>query len=231
MRSPQVAITTSSDRFERWAEHFRDAGLEPVPLPCIEVRPADNDELARARAACQAADLVLVTSSRAVEVLWPDGELPRVSFAAVGGPTAHAVSAAGGLVEVVGEGGGDDLVDELAGRIHGLHVVFPRAVGGDPKRAARLAEAGAVIEEFLVYGAAPLAPGPDPVDAVVFGSPSAVEGWLLSRTLDEVQAIGAIGDTTAAALAEQGVDPDVVPDVPVINRLAAGLSRALEESR
>ncbi|MFN2487485.1 MAG: hypothetical protein ABR609_12925, partial [Acidimicrobiia bacterium] len=76
----RVAITT--DRFEGAASSFRPLGLAPVWLPCIRIEPADAGLLARAREATLASDLLLITSVRTLDVLWPDGSMPAVEVAA-----------------------------------------------------------------------------------------------------------------------------------------------------
>lgn len=222
-----VAVTTSADSFPRWADLLTAAGLEPVSLPCIEVVPASDDELDRARRAAQDADALLLTSPRPVGLLWPEGGMPAVPVAAVGSATAAAVQEAGGVVELVGDTGGDDLVDEWQ-NVGGRRIVFPHARGSDLDRLDTLESRGARVDRFPVYEASPTAPGPDPVDAAVFASPSAVEGWLISRSLNELRVVGAIGATTAEAISQAGGDADAVADVPSAEVLVEALLAALE---
>ena len=69
----------------------------------------------------------------------------------------------------------------------------------------------------VAYTAVPIGPGPDPVDGAVFGSPSAVAGWLSARTLDELAVVAAMGPTTAAALEHAGRPADIVPVPPSLD--------------
>jgi uroporphyrinogen-III synthase len=224
----RVAITTAADRSSRLADHARSHGLEPVLLPCIEVIPASDAVLRTARAFASRADWLVVTSPRAVAAVWPDGEMPPFPVAAVGRATAASVEEAGGRVGLVGEAGAGSLVARLAERTEGTFVFFPHATGASPATIAALEQAGAEVKALAVYETRPVAPGPDPVDAVAFGSPSAVQGWLLSRHLDGL-VLGAIGETTARALAEVGRPPQVVPPRPDFEDLMAHLAGHLRQ--
>ncbi len=219
-----MAVTT--DRFSKAAPHFARAGLEPVPTPCILMRPASAEILGRARRAAGVADLILITSARTVELLWPAGGMPACDVAAVGPATAEAIVSAGGRVVRTGGGGLADLVDSLAGHLDGLRVAVIRAAGSDITALHRLDALVSELEDHVVYRVEPIGPERTPVDAVAFASPSAVDGWLLTRSLDHV-VVGVIGDTTAAALASHRV-PDVVASRPSFPALASALSSFME---
>jgi uroporphyrinogen-III synthase len=219
----KVAITT--DRFEDAAPWYAVRGLEPVALPCIRVVKAPEDALRSARLAAESADLLLITSPRTVRLLWHGRRMPPVPVAAVGEATAAAVEQAGGSVRHIGSAGLAQLAADLSRQLPLGRVVFPRAANADPAPLALVDSEGTEIVAFDVYRTVPTAPGPDPVDAVAFASPSAVEGWFLSRALDGL-VVGAIGHTTAAALT--GHRPVVVPDRPSHRALAEELARSLE---
>lgn len=223
-----VAVTTSADSFPRWADLLTAAGLQPVSLPCIEVVPASGNELDRARRAAGEADALLLTSPRTVGLLWPDGGMPAVPVAAVGSATAAVVEDAGGITELVGDAGGDELLAEWQ-NVDGRRIVFPHALGSDLGRLDTLQGRGAHIERFPVYEARPTPPGPDPVDAALFASPSAVEGWLISRSLNELRAVGVIGATTAEAISQAGGIADAMADEPTAEAVVGALLVALEQ--
>lgn len=227
----RVAVTTTSDAFHRWAEPLARHFFEPVSLPCIEIRVAGEDHLERARMAAADGDLVLLTSPRSVRLLWPEGAMPSVPAAVVGSATGAAVEAAGGTISVTGDSDGDGLVDRLVGDVAGRRIVFPGARSADPARARRLREAGATVESYTVYETVPIAPTDDPVDAVVFGSPSAVRGWMLSRTLEGVSPVAAIGETTAEELWRVAREPDFVPSSPSVEAMVDGLAAIMERAR
>lgn len=220
----RVAVTTAADRSERVAAAMRRHGLEPVVLPCIGVIPADDTVIGPLREEAIHADWILLTSARAVEVVWPRGGMPTTPVAAVGHATAEAASEAGGSIALVGGGGVFDLLPAL-GPGPGL-VIAPHAAGTDPEVFMALSDAGWEILEGDVYETVPAAPDDDPVDAAAFASPSAVEGWCSARPLDGI-VVGAIGATTAAALSVRGRPPDVVADTPSHTRLAAALAAHL----
>jgi uroporphyrinogen-III synthase len=224
--SRRIALTSTADRSAELASMVTRAGLVPVVLPCIEYLPAEASVLERARHRAAICDWLVVTSSRTVTTLWPEGAMPDVAVGAVGSATAAAVRTAGGDPAVVGEAGSADLFETMAPLISGRSVFFPHAGGADRSGIGILRAIGAVVETMAVYDVEPIAPVGDAVDAVVFGSPTAVAGWFLSRRLDGLL-VGAVGATTASALEELGVVPDVVPDQPSLDTLIALIAEKL----
>lgn len=219
-----VALTT--DRFDQVAHWFSAAGLEPLHLPCIRVDPASEEALQRARDAASKADILLLTSPRTVGLLWPGGGMPDAEVCAVGRVTAAAVTEAGGRVGVTGRGGLARLVDAAADQVSGKRVVLAHAASADSSAMARLEALTPHMEEHCVYRVAPVGPADTPADVVVFASPSAVEGWLLSRSLD-VPMLATIGETTTQALAQHRT-PDVTAPSPSYQALARALASILE---
>jgi uroporphyrinogen-III synthase len=224
----RVALTTTADRAHVMGLSLRREGLKPVSLPCIDVMPAEPTVLESARRAVASCDFLVLTSTRVVDVLWPGGDMPPVPVAAVGAATAEAVTQAAGTVTFVGSGGGADLIAALADSVNGKDLVFPHGSGADPATIERLRAAGAHVAAPIVYETTPIAPGDAEVDAVVFASPTAVEGWHLSRTLDDL-IVGAMGETTASALLDIGSSPHVMPEKPSFNRLASLVAIELTE--
>lgn len=220
----RVAVTTTADAAPRVAAPLIAHGMTPVMLPCISISPAPPTVLDGLRDAAARADLIVVTSARAVRITWPDGDMPATPVAAVGPATAEAVVDAGGIVKVTGSGGAADLVAELD--VTGLRIVFPHARGADPGTDAELERMGASVYAATAYDAIPIAPNDDKVDAAIFGSPSAVDGWLLRRHLDGM-VIGAMGQTTASALRVRGVDDPVVAATPGFEAAVAALAERI----
>lgn len=203
MTQARVGITTTADRAEPLRMAAARRGLRPVLLPCITVTPARPEHLSRFRQAADRADWIVLTSSRPVALLWPQGDMPPIPVAAVGEATARAVERAGGTVKVTGTRGAVDLLHQLGTRIKGARVFYPHGqlVAADITR--RLEEAGARITAAVAYRTEPIGPGPDPVEGVIFGSPSAVRGWCLTRSFDDV-VVAVTGATTAAAVRAAG---------------------------
>ncbi|MFP5332667.1 MAG: uroporphyrinogen-III synthase [Acidimicrobiia bacterium] len=221
----RVAVTTTADNAPRVGDALVAVGLVPVMLPCISISPSPPAILDELRQRAASADLILVTSARAVRVTWPDRDMPPVPVAAVGEATADAVRDARGLIEVVGSGGAAELISELD--VEGRSIVFPHARAADPATAVELEKRGAAMFAAAAYDTIPIAPGDEKVDAAVFGSPSAVDGWLLRRHLDGMT-IAAMGDTTASALRVRGVADPVVPDRPDLVTLAHALAERID---
>ena len=227
-----MAIT--SDRFAMAAAQFRMVGLDPVPMPCIRIEAAAPKMLDQARAAATGADLLLISSARTIDLLWPHA-MPAVAVAAVGSQTAAAISARGGRVVLCGRAGLADLATRLRHRWHDSKVVFPHgavATGSPAKRPGHFALAGMIeasgghLQEFVIYRTMSQAPGPDQVEAAVFASPSAVAGWRLSRSLVGL-VVGAIGRTTCEALTVHR-PVDVLAPRPTHQALARAMASYLE---
>ena len=224
----RVAVTTTPDRASTIREKLIACQLEPVVLPCIEVIAAPESVLDEVRSTSADADWIMITSSRAVELTWPSGGMTDVPVAAVGASTAAAVEAAEGSVEIAGHSGAGDLTARLAPMVAGRSVVFPHAAGTDLSTIESLEKAGARVTAIQVYETRPIAPGLDPVEVVIFGSPSAITGWCRSRGLDDL-VLAVIGETTGQALIEHGYEAHVIPDRPDYETLVTVLEYYLRE--
>lgn len=211
----RVAITTTADRAAALAGEFAQRGMTPVVLSCVAVEIVSRERLHEARNSINGADTLLLSSPRSLAIMWDNGSLPDLPVVAVGPATAAAALGRGLTVETVGSGGLGEIVDRLRGR----HVFFPHADRTPAEPLRRLADVAASLRAPVVYRTIPWSPGPDPVDAVAFTSPTAVEGWLSARDLDGL-VIGVIGETTAAAVRAAGFEPEVVPARPGYESLA-----------
>lgn len=220
----RVAITT--DRFGSVASSFARLGMKPLPTPCIRVVPADEDTLDRARRSAIRAELLLITSVRTLDFLWPSDPMPAVAVAAVGERTATEVRARGGWVVAEGRSGLADLAESYSGLLGSSCVVFPHAAGSIPTALATLREVATDLDEFGVYRTVPIPPPMTSAEAVAFASPTAVEGWLLTRRLEGL-VVGVIGPTTSAAVASHRV-PEVVAPHPSHHAMAQALASYME---
>lgn len=225
---PGLALTTTANRAAELAPIARAHGLRPVVLPCIEVAPARESVLEKARRSAAGSHWLLVTSARTVDLLWPDGHFPDVEVAAVGSRTAAAVARAGGAVSLMGDSDSSSLTSDLAPLVENAAVCFPHGSGADLSKVMQLEQAGGTVSTWEIYATQPVPPALDPVDAVAFGSPSAVAGWSLSRGFAGV-VVGAIGETTSAAVADLGHDPHVVANQPDYEELLRRLSTKVRE--
>ena len=219
----RVAVTTTRDSAPRVSAALAAKGLEPVELPCIRIEVSPEDRLQRLRSAAADADLILLTSRRPVAILW-DGSMPATPVAAVGSATADAVRDAGGTVHFTGTGAATELLPFLMQQASERRVVFPHAGALDKSITEAIARVATDLVAEPAYAAVPIGPDPNPpTRAVLFGSPSAVEGWTMTRTLDGL-VVGAIGTTTAAALEELGHPPAVMPARPGFEALVTALA-------
>lgn len=218
----RLGVTTTPDRFPVWADAFATVGFEAVALPCIEIE--DLGRGAAARSAGRRADLVVVTSARTINVVWPGEAMAGLEVASVGPATAAAARAAGARVVHEGRGGADQLADDLTGQLRERCVAYLHAEVADPAISDKLRAAAGAFEAVAVYRTRSIPPRRDPVDAVVFGSPSAVDGWASARRFPAL--VGAIGPTTEAAAHARGRQIVITPTEPGIDALA----RALAES-
>ena len=221
-----IRVGVTSERFDAIASGYADAGLEPVSLPCVQIESVPPRDIAYVRERATRVDLLMITSPRVVSLVWPDGRMPEVDTAVVGRSTASRVEQAGGRVTQVGNAGLAKLVELTADHMEGRCVMIAHAEGSDPGAMARLREIAPELEEHAVYRAVPVAPGTDRVEAVAFASPSAVKGWGLSRSFDDL-VVGAIGATTAAAIARHR-EADVIADRPSHLNLARAIASFVE---
>ncbi len=220
----RVAVTTTADSAPRIGAALIAHQLTPVMLPCIAISPSAEEVLKELRAEAKKADLIVVTSARAVRITWPNRDMPSTPTAAVGRATAEAVVEAGGKLSEIGDSDAEGLVESLV--VKGLRVVFPHARAADPGTAAALEARGARVFASPAYDTIPIAPADDKVNAAIFGSPSAVNGWLMRRPLDGI-VVAAMGSTTASALRVRGVENPVVPSRPGFEELAAALAERI----
>lgn len=227
----RVAVTAAPETAERFREALERAGFVPVLLPCVAVTAAPDPVLDRVRTLALTVDWIVVTSARAVQILWPWGGMPRVPVAAVGPRTAEAVGRAGGMPTVVGEGGVEELIRRMGNRISHTTMLYPRAARVAVDVELLLESAGASVITEIVYRTRPVAPPTEPsVPVATFASPSAVTGWMRSRSLEGIVR-AALGPTTAAALAAVGHPAQVVAAVPRPCSLAEALTCHLDERR
>lgn len=213
----RVAVTTTADSFERVAAFFHAASLDPVEAPCIAIRPEAPDILASVRSMAEDVGTVMISSARTIAILW-GSTVPPLSFITVGPVSTQTVRAAGGHVVLEGTSGLAGVMDQLDSIES--RIVFPHGSGTDTDL---IAAATPEIISRQVYRTESIDPPNDRVDAIVFASPSAVDGWFRTRDVSGL-VVAAIGETTAQRLQQLGVTADVVPESPRFGELARGLA-------
>ncbi|MCB0976638.1 MAG: uroporphyrinogen-III synthase [Acidimicrobiales bacterium] len=172
----------------------------------------------------------------------------RAEHVVTRGPKAMAAALTCG-VEVSWDAPGAlsaEIVDYLADRVSGKRVVVQRDGSAKADLADTLGELGAQVVDVPVYrwGTPPDGEPADrliealvagTIDAVTFTSPPAVVNLasiasergvleqVCSALSDESLTVAALGEATCAALAELGVDADVVPSRPRLGALVRAL--------
>jgi uroporphyrinogen-III synthase len=217
----RLGLTTTLDRATSLMPAVAALGFEGIALPCISVKTTPGGVQAFS-AALQNADVLVFTSARAVAIVAQVG-LPDIDVLVVGSETAAAIEKLGWPAPRVGSQGIQYLVDEARGLLEGRRVVVAGARKMVESGAVALAKLTAHVTIVELYTTTSVAPPREHVDAVVFGSPSAVDGWHLTRKLSGML-VGAVGQTTAGALRRLGIEPDVIPEFPsymnTVERLA-----------
>jgi uroporphyrinogen-III synthase len=206
---PLVLLTRPEGENEQLAERLAAIGIRSRSLPCVRtVALADRSTLRAALRALGSTDVLVVTSragAYAIGDAFGEGSC-RASVAAVGEATAEACRAAGLEVTFVpAVATGVALAEELP--LPRGAVVLARSDRAASAPADILRGRGATVREVIAYRTESVDPGAIPAaDAVVFASPSAVDGFSASGIRPAV--VVAIGPTTAARVRSQlGIDP------------------------
>jgi uroporphyrinogen-III synthase len=214
------------------ADRLVAMGAHVVHVPLIEI--ADAPALASALARLASFDWLVVTSvNGATRVSAAAAGNPSVRLAAVGPATAAALAASAGRPV--------DLVPRLA-QAEGLLAEFPRAPArvlvAQADRARRvladgLAAAGHDVESVTAYRTSVRRPDGEQaerlrgVDAVVFASGSAAQGWAESIGTATPPVVVAIGPVSADSARRLGLTVTHVAESPDDDALVDVLVRAL----
>ena len=230
---PLVLLTRPEGENRGLATRLAVAGIASQELPCIRIEPlADPAPLRDALLALTADDLLVITSragARAVAVAL--GGQVCAAPAAVVGPATGAACRAAGLRVVFSPSvpSGTALAEQLP--LPRGAVLLARSDRAAAEPAAILRSRGAIVGEVVAYRTVALPVDRVPAaDAVVFASPSAVEGFAAAKARPGVAIAIAIGPTTADRVrALLGTEPIVAtPDDEVITHT---IQSALEGHR
>jgi uroporphyrinogen III methyltransferase/synthase len=235
----RVLVTRQPAQADALCRTLVEAGAEPVRVPLIRTEEVAAPALASALDALARVELLVFTSANGVRAFAAQAAAAgrvaapqRGRILCVGEATAEAARRAGlpaGRVEASGPDA-EAMLDALRreGSLAGQHVLLPRAEGARPLLADGLRQAGARVEELVVYRTVP-APfdaadlrrqlEADGFDALSFASPSAVRSFAEGVGPAGLAAAGrccvtAVGRVTARALSECGLPADVVPASP-----------------
>jgi uroporphyrinogen-III synthase len=237
----RVAVTRDEDSDGPLGQALRRYGFVPIGCAVVEERPPhDSSALLAAAATLQDFDWVIVSSARAVRAIaslvastWP----PGVRTAAVGMRTASLLLDYGAdpppvVADVAGAEALWERLESLDDWRH-KRVLVPTVRGGRRTLIEALAREGAVVSEVEAYRMVPV-----PSDrireawhrgrphAAVLASPSAARTLVTAigvPALAALHAIVTIGQTTAAAVREAGLQPSV-PSAPAFEDVGCHLA-------
>lgn len=155
-----VLVTRPSGSETGLVARIREAGGNPVHLPCISIEPLINPVLP---AADEPIDLLVVVSANAARQLPPD-RWTDARVAAIGSSTAAALKDMGRKVHITPAEGftSEHLLAEHALRdLAGRRVLIARGEGGRQVLSRTLEERGAIVSHAVLYRRA--IPDQDPV--------------------------------------------------------------------
>ncbi len=262
LQGRRVLVTRAGSGQDALAAHLRALGAEPLELPVSRiVPPADWGPADAAIARLEEYEWLVFTSQNGVDGFFGRlaGPVPGdVRIAAVGEATAACLKERGlspGLVPA--EYSGQGVLAALRPLVApGTRVLLPRGDLASPLLPTGLRQAGAAVDEVVVYCNVPdrsrarelqamlAARG---LDAVTFASSSAVTHLLDILRVDAAGAgtpqvdapaadpssllagviVACIGPQTAATARQRGLHVDVVPTVATLPALAEALAAAL----
>jgi uroporphyrinogen III methyltransferase/synthase len=244
----RVLVTRPREQARELSAAIRALGGEPVEIPTLRIEAAtDSAPLDAALGGIDAYDVLLFASANAVHALSSRArargvglDRPGLQVACVGARTAEAAAEEGIPVHLVAmRQSGEGLAEEIVGRLDpaGRRFLLPRSEIGREALPEALRAAGAELDVITAYR--PVAPQEraaelsallenDGLDALTFTSPSTVRNFLAmlgpaARDAARRCVIAAIGSTTARALQEAGLPPQVVPSRPDAAALAEAL--------
>jgi uroporphyrinogen-III synthase len=228
---PLVLLTRAAGENDGLAARLAAAGIASQELPCIRIEPLpDAAPLGEAVAALTADDLLVITSpagARAVASAL-DGRSCAAGVAVVGAATGAACTAAGLRVVFTASLATASALAQEVPLPRGV-VLLARSDRAAPDALAILTSRGAVVGRIVTHRTVPLpqvrVPG---ADAVVFASPSAVDGFAAAGITPAIAI--AIGPATGRRYRERfGHEPVVATADP--EHLARAIQLALEGQR
>ncbi len=239
----RLLITRPRNEALRFARLVEAAGFEPVLLPAIDIRPAEDERALReALRQWEKYDWVVFTSANAVRFLPPPpptkNTSPSPKIAAIGTKTAAALQARGITPDLVPSTYTAEALARALGDVNGQWILFPSADIARDTLPENLERAGGIIHQITVYRTLPAAPDPqglsalrEGVDWLTFTSPSTARNFItLTRGagLNPFQLAGSprvacIGPVTAEAARELGFRVDAIAQPHTAEGLLAAI--------
>lgn len=187
------------------SKKIRELGGEVVEIPTIETTVLDNEEIDDEFSDIESYQWIVLTSPTGVKIFWDKlqknkidlRKLHRQKFAVVGTGTKKALEEKGIMADLVPEiFDGEHLAKKMAELgLSGQKVLIPRAEKGRDQLVSILKENGALVKDLPMYRTdyndfsyIPT----DDIDWVFFTSSSSVEGFVRSKTCDQLENIKAL---------------------------------------
>lgn len=242
----RILVTRPGRQSRLMCERLRRLGAEPVAVPTIGIAgPRPGGPLDAALRVIDHYDWVVITSTNGARAVLARARALKVNlvgtahprWAAIGPATAAVLKEAGIRVALTPSRYLTDAIVEALGSVSGLRILLPRTDVAGPALGEALVARGAIVDQVTAYRTV-LAPeesraevrrliGSRSVDTVLFTSASTVRGLvrLLGEERDGLRAIaiGCIGPVTAAAVADEGFEADVVATEHTTDGLIAAL--------
>lgn len=242
----RVLVTRAADQSRELVDALREAGLEPVLVPAIEVGPANGGELDAATEALIVFDWVVVTSANAARAIVAATnraavDVARPRWAAIAGATAEVLEDAGFEVAFrPTTADGATLASELP-VAPGQRVLRLRGDLADETVATTLRQRGAEVVDVVAYRTreapaesrpllrAAFAAGPPAVAILTSGSTARGLLALGDAEALDVTSVPAVcsGRTTSSEAHRLGFDVLAVSPAPDASTLAATTAAAL----
>ena len=252
-----VVVTRAAEQSQDLVRALQEKGAVPVVLPMVAFSPADNlAELDQAICELAQFDWMFLTSQNALRALEErcqalHSDLPSAIGAlrvgVVGPATAEAARAAGISVSYVAtKHQGASFAQELAGELRGKRIFLPRSDRANPDLVEQLHRLRAHVTDVVAYKT--IAPDESalaqahatlqqPVDAVLFFSPSAVHhlqdilGNEKVLELSRRAIFAAIGPVTEKALHSADVERVLLAADTTVNSIVEALEGHFARSR
>jgi len=246
----RIVVTRAMAQAVELLKALQYAGAIPILLPVIRILPPEDfSQLDKALRNLNDFDWVLFTSQNAVRIVQERLELlgsePRQGIrellaGAVGETTASEAANAGfEVAHVASRPLGTVLAKELGSRLYGKRVLLPRSDRANPDVTVALEKLGAQVTEIIAYRTvSESAKDGDAIlkamsaDAVVFFSPSAVDGFdsvCGAGKLAEFATHGIVlasGPVTLAALHAAGITKAAAAKEPSVARIVEALANS-----
>ncbi|MCB4756413.1 MAG: uroporphyrinogen-III synthase [Elusimicrobia bacterium] len=219
-----VVVTRPRNQSEELVALLKNRGARVVVCPAIKIVPLMSASLStglksRLAAGGPLCDWLVFLSANGVryfeKLLGRSRQcLAGVKICAVGPKTRQAIQAQGWVVNKMAPVYRSESLLKVLGRVRGQRILIPRGKGGPKDFILRLKANGAIVEELPVYKTVFVSPPPrlvkkrllNGVDAVLFTSPSTVEGFRRFFNNNEWTRVfrsavaASIGPTTSRAL-------------------------------